>query len=200
VKQNKNTIQHHHKIDKEARNKFMRHGSYVIWFTGLSGSGKSTLAGKLEEILFAEGIHTYLLDGDNVRKGINSDLGFSASDREENLRRITELSYLLYDAGLVVLSAFISPIQADRDKIRARFPEKDFIEIYVDCSLEECENRDVKGFYKKARAGEIPDFTGISAPYEIPTNPECVINTTKLSLDACVNELKVFILSKIIQA
>ena len=163
-----NIVWHQHFIDKAARSAQKGHKPALLWFTGLSGSGKSTLAGALEAELMQRGIHTYLLDGDNVRHGLCSDLGFATADRQENLRRVGEVAKLMVDAGLVVLAAFVSPYRAERAAIRARLPEGEFIEVYVDTPLSECEERDPKGLYKKARAGEIKHFTGIDDPYEAP--------------------------------
>lgn len=155
----------------------------MIWFTGLSGSGKSTLAVQLEAALFAKGYKTYLLDGDNIRAGINKDLTFTDSDRIENIRRIGEVSKLMLDAGIVVLSAFISPFQSDRDQVKKIVGNENYLEVFVDTPLEVCEQRDVKGLYKKARAGEIKNFTGIDSAYEIPKNPDIIIQTHVLSVD-----------------
>ena len=163
-----NIVWHQHFIDKAARSAQKGHKPALLWFTGLSGSGKSTLAGALEAELMQRGIHTYLLDGDNVRHGLCSDLGFATADRQENLRRVGEVAKLMVDAGLVVLAAFVSPYRAERAAIRARLPEGEFIEVFVDTPLSECEERDPKGLYKKARAGEIKHFTGIDDPYEAP--------------------------------
>ena len=159
------------------------HGAATLWFTGLSGSGKSTIALAVERELVRRRVNAYVLDGDNIRHGLNKNLGFSPEDRTENIRRIGEVAKLFNDAGVVVLTAFISPYRADRDAVRATLPEGEFIEIFVDCPLEECEKRDTKGLYKKARAGEIPEFTGISAPYEAPQNPEVHLKTANLSVD-----------------
>ncbi len=163
-----NIVWHQHFIDKAARSAQKGHKPALLWFTGLSGSGKSTLAGALEAELMQRGIHTYLLDGDNVRHGLCSDLGFATADRQENLRRVGEVAKLMVDAGLVVLAAFVSPYRAERAAIRTRLPEGEFIEVFVDTPLSECEQRDPKGLYKKARAGEIKHFTGIDDPYEAP--------------------------------
>jgi len=162
-------------ITSNEKIKLKKYKPTCIWFTGLSGSGKSTLAAGVESKLNEIGVHTYLLDGDEIRKGLNKDLGFSNEDRTENIRRIGEVSKLFTNAGLIVLAAFISPFKKDRDIVRALHGENNFIEIYVDCSLEDCEKRDPKGFYKKARSGEIKDFTGISSPYEVPLSPEIKI-------------------------
>ena len=161
------------------------HGGRTVWFTGLSGSGKSTLAFAVEEALVARGVAAYVLDGDNVRFGLNRDLGFSAEDRTENVRRIGEVCRLFQDAGLVVLSAFISPYRADRDAVRALHPEGSFVEVFVDTPLDICEARDVKGLYARARTGEIPEFSGISAPYEAPEAPDITVDATR-PLNECV--------------
>jgi adenylylsulfate kinase len=174
---NDNIIEHQYLISKEDRQKQNSHKSHLIWFTGLSGSGKSTIANQLEKELFLKGIKTYTLDGDNIRKGINKDLTFSPEDRTENIRRIGEISKLLLDAGLVVIAVFISPYKKDRENVKNINKEFNFLEIFVNTSVEECERRDVKGLYKKARAGIIKNMTGISAPYEAPVNPDIEINT-----------------------
>jgi len=166
-----NVVWHQHSIDKEFRSKLKKQKPVVLWFTGLSGAGKSTVAGALETKLAQAGYHTYLLDGDNVRHGLCSDLGFSEQDRRENIRRIGELAKLMADAGLIVLSAFISPHRAERQLVREMLPEGEFLEVFVNTSLEVCEQRDPKGLYKKARAGEIPNFSGIDSEYEAPVNP-----------------------------
>lgn len=163
--------------------------SVVIWLTGLSGSGKSTLAFALEKELFAHECACYVLDGDNIRHGLNRDLGFSEQDRKENLRRIGEVAKLFMDAGNIVIAAFISPHAQDRQMVRDLFDEGDFIEVYIDCSLSACEERDPKGLYKKARAGEIPNFTGVSAPYEAPQQPELTIDTEHESVEQCVAKI-----------
>ncbi len=182
-------IPHTHTIDAARRGQQHGQRALVVWFTGLSGSGKSTLANRVEQQLFAEGRHTYLLDGDNVRTGLNADLTFSAADRTENIRRIGEVARLMVDAGLVVLTAFISPFQADRDRIRQRLAPGAFVEVFVDCPLEVCEQRDVKGLYAKARRGEIPDFTGISSPFEAPVAPELVVRTHAHALEVCAAQV-----------
>lgn len=184
-----NIVWHEATVSKEARQQKNGHKSAILWFTGLSGAGKSTLANALEHRLHAEGIHTYLLDGDNVRHGLNRDLGFSAADRSENIRRIAEVARLFVDAGTIVLTAFISPYQADRQLARSLVEEGEFIEVFVDCSLEKCEERDPKGLYRKARAGEIPDFTGISAPYEAPQAAEIVIASDRQSIAQSVEQI-----------
>ncbi len=170
-------------VTAENREKLLNQKGCVIWFTGLSGSGKSTLANAVEYVLHQQNHHTYVLDGDNVRHGLNRNLGFSPADREENIRRIGEVAKLFADAGTIVMTAFISPYRADRDAARALIAEGRFVEVFVDCSLEVCEERDTKGLYKKARAGEIKEFTGISAPYEPPDPPEVIVNTEELSIE-----------------
>jgi adenylylsulfate kinase len=177
-----NITWHHGDITREDREKSNGHRSLVLWFTGLSASGKSTLAQAVQTTLFERGCKTYVLDGDNVRHGLNKDLGFSPEDREQNIRRIGEVSKLFCDAGVIVLTAFISPYRADRDKARAINGDA-FVEVYVKCDLAVCETRDPKGLYKKARAGQLPEFTGISAPYEAPENAELVIDTGVESLE-----------------
>lgn len=183
-----NIVWHHSKVTKEDRQKLNGHKSVVLWFTGLSGAGKSTLSVEVEKELHQRGIRTYILDGDNIRHGLNKDLGFSAEDRKENIRRIGEVAKLMVDAGIVTLTAFISPYREDREMVRQLLGEKEFIEIYVKCSLEECERRDPKGLYKKARAGEIKGFTGIDDPYEEPENPELVVETDKQTLEESVKQ------------
>ena len=168
----------------------------MLWFTGLSGSGKSTLATEVEKELYQRGVRTYVLDGDNIRHGLNRDLGFGKDDRKENIRRIGEVAKLFVDAGIVTLTAFISPYKEDRDMVRALFGQGEFIEIYVKCSIEECERRDPKGLYKKARRGEIRDFTGISAPYEEPVNPELVVETERETVEESVGRVLAFLSSK----
>ncbi len=182
-------IPHKGRVTKRERQKLKGHRSAIIWFTGLSGSGKSTLAHSVEERLISLGIHTYVLDGDNVRRGLNRDLGFSAEDRKENIRRIGEVAKLFVDAGIIVLSAFISPYREDRKFVRSIVEEGEFIEVYVKCPLEVCEQRDVKGLYKKAREGIIKNFTGIDDPYEEPENPEIIVETDKESLEESVNKI-----------
>ncbi len=179
-------VWHDGQIKRQDRNSLNQHKSGLIWFTGLSASGKSTIAHALEKRLFTDSVRTYVLDGDNVRHGINYNLGFSREDRRENLRRIVELSKLFIDAGILVLAAFISPYEEDRKYIRKRFESDNYLEIYVKCSIEKCEQRDPKGQYKKARAGVIKNYTGISAPYEEPENPDFVIDTEKLTLEESV--------------
>lgn len=173
-------------VDPEARRKALGHGAATVWFTGLSGSGKSTLAYATERALVERGVAAYVLDGDNVRHGLNRDLGFSPEDRAENIRRVGEVCRLFHDAGVVVLSAFISPYRADRDAVRDLHPEGGFVEVFVDTPIDVCEERDVKGLYAKARAGEIADFSGVSAPYEAPHDPELRIDTSGREVEACV--------------
>lgn len=184
-----NIIPHQFSISKEDRMSLKGHNALLLWFTGLSGSGKSTIANAVEKALVKNKIHTYTLDGDNVRKGLNNNLGFSPEDRTENIRRIAEVANLMIDAGLVVLAAFVSPYQKDRERIRSIVGEKQYVEIFVNTPLEECERRDVKGLYAKARAGEIKNFTGINAPYEAPLNPDLEIDTTKMTVDEAVSEI-----------
>ena len=179
----KNIIPHTYQVSIEDRKKMNNQNSFLMWFTGLSGSGKSTIANVVEQKLYAMGIKTYTLDGDNIRKGINKDLSFTPEDRTENIRRIAETANLMIDAGLVTLAAFVSPYKKDRDTIRSIVKEVNFVEVFINTSLEECELRDVKGLYKKARAGEIKNMTGISAPYEAPENPDIIINTEKETVD-----------------
>ncbi|MDI1298697.1 MAG: adenylyl-sulfate kinase [Methylotenera sp.] len=183
----KNISWHKSLVTKVQREQMNDHRGAILWFTGLSGAGKSTLAHALERALYESGCRTYVFDGDNVRHGLCADLGFSAEDRTENIRRIGEMAKLFTEAGVIALTAFISPYRADRDKVRALVAPEDFIEIYCHCPLETCEQRDVKGLYAKARQGLIKNFTGISSPYEAPENPELLINTGKLTLDKCVD-------------
>ncbi|NHN30970.1 adenylyl-sulfate kinase [Paenibacillus sp. S3N08] len=173
-------------IGQEQRHALNGHKSCVIWMTGLSGSGKSSIAMELERQLYLMKIRSYVLDGDNVRQGLNRNLGFSPEDRKENIRRVGELAKLFTDAGLFTISAFISPYEEDRELVRSMFQSGEFIEIYVSCSLSVCESRDPKGLYKKARAGKLPDFTGVSSPYEVPAHPELIVETDKLSLEVSV--------------
>jgi len=182
-----NVVWHQHAIDKDYRAQLKNQKPVVLWFTGLSGSGKSTIAGSLETTLARLGYHTYLLDGDNVRHGLCNDLGFSAQDRRENIRRIGELSKLMMDAGLIVLTAFISPHIDERNLVRELFPDGDFLEVFVNTSLDVCEQRDSKGLYKKARAGEIANFTGINSEYEVPLNPEITLLSGDQSIEELVN-------------
>lgn len=179
------------------RTKKNQQQSFLVWFTGLSGSGKSTIANQVERRLFELGVHTYALDGDNIRNGINKNLSFSPEDRSENIRRIAEISNLMVDAGLVVLAAFISPYKNDRENIKKIVKDVNFVEVYVNTSVEECERRDVKGLYKKARAGEIKNMTGISAPYEAPENPDIEINTENETIEQAVNKIMAYITPKL---
>jgi adenylylsulfate kinase len=181
----KNIVWHEETIQKHDRRRLLGQKSCVLWFTGLSGSGKSTIANKVEEKLHHFGVATYILDGDNIRHGLNSDLSFNEKDRKENIRRIGEVAKLFVDSGLVTISAFISPYAIDRDNVRNLLEKKEFIEIYTKCSVEACEKRDPKGLYKKAREGKISNFTGITSPYEEPVNPEMVLDTEKMSIDMC---------------
>ena len=192
---NSNVIYHQASVTRQRRNKLNGHQSVVLWFTGLSGSGKSTLAHALEEKLFQKGHRTFVLDGDNVRHGLNSNLDFSEKGRTENIRRISEVSKLMLESGLIVMTAFISPINKDRDEARQLISNDDFIEIYCKASLETCETRDVKGLYKKARAGEINNYTGIDSPYEVPENPELTIDTDNQSLEESVSTILSFLKS-----
>lgn len=188
---------HTYQISQSDRVSLNNHKPLLIWFTGLSGSGKSTLANLVERSLFKRGIRTYALDGDNIRKGLNSDLSFSPQDRTENIRRIAEVSKLMIDAGLVVLAAFVSPNKKDRQGIRAIVKDSNFVEIYVNTTIEECERRDVKGLYKKARAGEIKNMTGISAPYEAPDDPEIEIETENEPIEDSVKRIVDYIIPKL---
>ena len=193
-----NIIYHNASVTRRRRNQLNKHKSVVIWFTGLSGSGKSTLAHAVEEILFNKGCRTFVLDGDNVRHGLSSNLDYSNKDRKENIRRIGEVTKLMMEAGLIIMTAFISPFKEDRIAVRNLIPDGDFIEIYCKASLETCETRDLKGFYKLARAGEIKNYTGIDSPYEVPDNPELVINTDKETLDESVSRIVSFLQTKAI--
>ncbi|WP_209125532.1 adenylyl-sulfate kinase [Alkalihalobacillus sp. BA299] len=201
MKKKKNTpaniVWHQSKITKLDRQKLHGHKSLMLWFTGLSGSGKSTIANALQHELHQDGMSVYLLDGDNLRHGINRNLTFSEQDRKENVRRTAEVGKLFVNAGIVVLAALISPYEEDREQARLLFEPGEFVEVYVKCSLQECEKRDPKGLYKKARRGEIPQFTGISQPYEEPQNPEVTIDTTKMSVGESVQKIKSFILSEL---
>lgn len=189
-----NVVWHSATIKREDRQRQNGHGSTILWFTGLSGAGKSTLAHAVEDRLYALGCRTYVLDGDNVRHGLCGDLGFSTEDRSENIRRIGEVARLMIDAGLIVLTAFISPFRMDRDRVRSMVAAGEFIEIFCQCEVEICETRDVKGLYKRARAGEIKEFTGISSPYEVPLKPDLIVNTGQndlaTSVELVLNHLK----------
>ena len=181
-----NVVWHEASVHRAERERLNGHRSTILWFTGLSGAGKSTLAHAVEERLHQARARTYVLDGDNVRHGLCGDLGFSAADRSENIRRIGEMAKLFVDAGIIVLTAFISPFRSDRDRVRALVPPGDFLEIHCRCSVDVCESRDVKGLYQKARAGIVKDFTGISSPYEEPQAAELVVDTAALDLEQCV--------------
>ncbi|WP_423801954.1 adenylyl-sulfate kinase [Neobacillus sp. SAB-20_R2A] len=180
---------HQSTITKTDRHQKNGHKSCVLWFTGLSGSGKSTLANAVDQALFKEGFRSYVLDGDNIRHGLNKDLSFGVSDRKENIRRIGEVAKLFVDSGQIVSSAFISPFLEDRAQVRNMFENGEFIEIFLNCPIQICEDRDPKGLYRKARIGEIPEFTGISSPYEIPDNPEIIIETGRMSIEESVKEI-----------
>ncbi|HUS23688.1 MAG TPA: adenylyl-sulfate kinase [Candidatus Binatia bacterium] len=188
-----NVVWHAHKVTREQRAQQKKQKPCAIWLTGLSGSGKSTMANALEVRLFEQGHHSYLLDGDNVRMGLNKDLGFSDAERVENIRRIGEVAKLFVDAGLIVLTAFISPFKADRQLVRALFKPGEFVEVYVKAPLDVCETRDPKGLYKKARAGQIKQFTGIDSPYEAPDAAELTIDTAQSDLDASVAALQKYL-------
>ena len=181
-----NVIYHQASVTSERRNQLNNHKSFILWFTGLSGSGKSTLAHVLEEKLFQKSCRTFVLDGDNIRHGLSSNLNFSDEDRKENIRRIGEVAKLMVEAGLIVMTAFISPFTKDRDEARSLILQDNFIEVYCKASLEVCESRDVKGLYKLARAGEIKNYTGIDSPYEKPKSPELIIDTDQQSLEESV--------------
>lgn len=189
VNQAANVVWHHATVTRERRETMNGHRSVILWFTGLSGAGKSTLAHAVEEALHRMGSRTFVLDGDNVRHGLCADLGFTNEDRIENIRRVGEVSKLFIEAGVIVLTAFISPFQSDRARVRSLVPHGEFLEIHCHCPLEVCEQRDVKGMYKRARAGEIKDFTGISSPYEAPAAPELMVETGSLSIEASVEKV-----------
>ena len=184
-----NLTWHAHTVSSEEREEKFGNKGCTIWLTGLSGSGKSTIANEIDYQLYQRGIRSYVLDGDNIRMGLNKGLGFSPEDRTENIRRIGEVAKLFTQAGIINVTAFISPYREDRNQARAAQGEGDFIEVYVACALEECEKRDPKGLYQKARAGQIPEFTGISAPYEEPENPELVVRTDESSVQESVNQI-----------
>lgn len=183
----KNITWHHGLVSREEREQRNRNRGVILWYTGLSGCGKSTIANAVEKKLFDTGHHTYVLDGDNIRFGLNKNLGFSPEDRTENIRRIGEVAKLFVDAGIIVSTAFISPYRNDRDQVRSIVEDGDMVEIFVKCAIDICEQRDPKGLYKKARAGEIPEFTGISAPYEEPLSPEIVIDSGVHSVEECAD-------------
>lgn len=188
-----NITWHVGEVDTASRRAAHGHGGAVLWFTGLSGSGKSTIAHRVERQLIERGVFAYVLDGDNIRYGLNSDLGFSPEEREENIRRIGEVSRLFSDAGAIVLSAFISPYRRDRDRVRSLVPAGQFVEVFVDTPLEICEARDPKGLYKKARAGEISNFTGLDAPYEAPDTPEVHLHTVEMSVDDAASQVVAYL-------
>jgi len=190
-----NIVWHPGAVTRDERERLNGHRGCTVWLTGLSGSGKSTIAVELEKALLMRGVRAYVLDGDNVRHGLNKNLGFSPADRTENIRRIGEVAKLFTDAGLVALTAFISPYRADRDQVRALMPD-DFVEVLVDCPLEVCEQRDVKGLYQKARAGKIPEFTGISAPYEPPLQPDLTLRTDAQSVEESVAQIVGFLVRR----
>jgi adenylylsulfate kinase len=194
--QDVNAVWHQPSVDRLKREHMNQHKSFVLWFTGLSGAGKSTLSHYIEQLLHERGYRTYVLDGDNVRHGLCSDLGFSLDDRHENIRRVSEVCKLFIDAGHIVLTAFISPLREDRQKARQCIGAQDFIEIYCSADIEVCEERDPKGYYKKARAGLIGNFTGISSPYEAPINPELVIDTAIWPLSECADLVLDYLESK----
>jgi adenylylsulfate kinase len=187
---------HQSTVTKNDRHLMNGHKSCVLWFTGLSGSGKSTLANAVDHELFQQGYRSYVLDGDNIRHGLNNDLSFRAEDRKENIRRIGEVAKLFVDSGQIVSSAFISPFCDDREQVRLMFEAGEFIEIFLKCPIYVCEDRDPKGLYRKARKGEIPEFTGISSPYEIPDHPEIVIETNKLTIEQSVRKILCYLSEK----
>jgi adenylylsulfate kinase len=189
-------VWHNATVTRARRETQNGHRSVIVWFTGISGAGKSTIAHTVEEHLHQAGCRTFVFDGDNVRHGLCADLGFSAPDRSENIRRIGEMSKLFIDAGIIALTAFISPFRADRARVRSLVAPEDFLEVYCHCPLEICESRDVKGLYQKARRGEIREFTGISSPYEEPEAPELVLNTGSLSVEECVSKVLALLRSK----
>jgi adenylylsulfate kinase len=188
-----NIIWHHSTVTKADRQQLNGHKSCVLWFTGLSGSGKSTLANAVDHALFEKQIRSYCLDGDNIRHGLNGDLSFKTEDRKENIRRIGEVAKLFVDSGQIVLTAFISPFREDRELIRRMFADNEFIEIYLHCPLHICEDRDPKGLYKKARKGEIPDFTGITSPYEVPIKPDIMIETENMTIQSSVQKILAYL-------
>jgi len=193
----KNILKHSYSVNLNFRKKLKQHRPFLLWFTGLSGSGKSTIANCVEQELYKSSIHTYALDGDNIRNGLNKDLSFSKKDREENIRRIGQTALLMMDAGLVVLAAFVSPYRGDRDYIR-NIVGDNMVEIFINTSVEECERRDTKGLYKKARSGEIKNMTGISAPYESPLHPDIQINTEEITVIEATKQIINFIKPKLI--
>jgi len=192
-----NVIPHQFNITQEQRSSLKKHEAFLLWFTGLSGSGKSTIANALENTLYQKGIHTYTLDGDNVREGLNNNLSFSPEGRTENIRRIAEVANLMVDAGLVVLASFVSPYEQDRENIKKIVGANRYIEIFVNTSIEECERRDVKGLYAKARSGEIDNFTGINAPYEAPKSADIEIDTQNITIEEAVSIILKYIEEKL---
>jgi adenylylsulfate kinase len=191
-----NVTWHDHSVTREERQKLKGHKGVVLWFTGLSGCGKSTIANAVDRLMHDRGFHTFVLDGDNIRMGLNKNLGFSPEDRAENIRRIGEVAKLFADSGVVVSTAFISPYREDRDNVRALLPDTEFLEVYVNASLETCEGRDPKGLYKKARAGEIKGFTGIDAPYEAPENAEIELDSDSKGVEELANEVIAYLQEK----
>ena len=188
--QSSNVVWHSPTVTRKRREQLNQHRSVILWFTGLSGSGKSTLAHAVEEALHARQCRTFVCDGDNVRHGLCGDLGFTEEDRTENIRRIGQVSRLFIESGVIVLTAFISPFRIDRQRVRMMVDNpEDFIEVYCDCPIEVCEQRDVKGLYQRARKGEISDFTGISSPYEVPENADLIVNTAEMSIEECVEQV-----------
>lgn len=185
----RNLTPHESLITKAERTRILGHGGCAVWMTGLSGSGKSTLAAQVEHRLMEQGVHCFVLDGDNVRHGLNEDLGFSEEDRGENIRRVGEVSRLFVEAGLVIITSFISPFREDRSRVRSLFAPGEFFEVYIRCPLELCESRDPKGLYTRARNGEITEFTGIDSPYEEPENPELTLDTAELSVEDCADRI-----------
>ncbi|RUL48052.1 adenylyl-sulfate kinase [Lysinibacillus antri] len=191
-----NIVWHEASISKAERREKNKHHSFILWFTGLSASGKSSIANAVAQKLFEQGNQSFVLDGDNIRHGLNKNLGFDEESRKENIRRIGEVSKLFVESGQIVLTAFISPYKEDRNVVRALVEEGEFVEVYVQCSVEECERRDPKGLYNKARNGEIPNFTGISAPYEAPDNPELVVDSENFSVEECTEQIIKFLTEK----
>lgn len=196
MKQNQNIVWHDQTISKKDKQKQKGHRPILLWYTGLSGSGKSTIANAVEVMLFEMGCHTYLLDGDNVRMGLNKGLSFNDEDRVENIRRISEVAKLFVDAGLIVSTAFISPFAEDRDRARAIFKEHEFVEVFINTPIEICEQRDPKGLYKKARKGEIPHFTGISSNFDVPTNPDIHVETSNKTVEQCAQQVIEYLSNK----